>query len=267
MPEERPRALVFGEVADLYDARRPDYPDALFDLVLALAPNPVGVQVLDVGCGTGKAAVGFARRGATVVGVEPHEAMAAVARAHLQAFPGASVVSSRFEDWDGPAASVDVVSAGQSWHWVDQDVGMATAARVLRPGGVLALFWNAPRPEGIDLFEELEAAYQRVVPELAERGTVALRWTDGFIEQRQDLATTGRFAPAVRHTWDWTRSFTTIGYLELLQTHSDHRLLPPDQLERLLGAVAEIVDGAGGRITHGYRTHLVTAVRDDPDPE
>ncbi len=264
MPEERPRALVFGEVADLYDARRPDYPDELFDLVLTLAGHSERARVLDVGCGTGKAAVGFARRGAAVVGVEPNEAMAAVARRHLGAFPGCTVVSSRFEDWDGRAGSADVVTAGQAWHWVDQDVGLATAARVLGPGGVLALFWNAPRPEGTNLFEEVAAAYGREVPELAEQGTVALRWSDDFIEQRQRLATTGIFAPAVRHTWDWTKDYTTTGYVELLQTHSDHRLLPPADLDRLLVAVAEVVDGAGGRITHGYRTHLVTAIRDGP---
>src|SRR5216684_9221402 len=73
---DRARAESFGSTAQQYDRYRPTYPDALFDDLAALEP----MQVLDIGCGTGKAAVALARRGLSVLGVEPDERMANVAR-------------------------------------------------------------------------------------------------------------------------------------------------------------------------------------------
>jgi SAM-dependent methyltransferase len=41
-----------------------------------------------------------------------------------------------------PDCSVDAVVYGQAWHWIDEVAGAQEAARVLRPGGVLAMLWN-----------------------------------------------------------------------------------------------------------------------------
>ena len=75
---DRGRAGSFGSVAEQYDRYRPGYPVALIDDLAALRP----ATVLDVGCGTGKAAVALAGRGLAVLGVEPDERMAEVARGH-----------------------------------------------------------------------------------------------------------------------------------------------------------------------------------------
>ncbi len=64
--EDRGRALSFGGVAALYDRARPSYPAALIDDLMAWEPR----EVLDVGCGTGKAARLVAERGCDVLGVE-----------------------------------------------------------------------------------------------------------------------------------------------------------------------------------------------------
>jgi len=56
------RRRSFDATAELYDAVRPSYPDALADEVLARA----GRRVLEIGAGTGKATVVFARRGASI---------------------------------------------------------------------------------------------------------------------------------------------------------------------------------------------------------
>jgi ubiquinone/menaquinone biosynthesis C-methylase UbiE len=67
MHENRARALSFGAVATLYDSARPTYPAALIDDLMALEPH----RVLDVGCGTGKAARLFVERGCDLLGIEP----------------------------------------------------------------------------------------------------------------------------------------------------------------------------------------------------
>jgi SAM-dependent methyltransferase len=256
--EGRPRSLVFGEVADLYDRRRPSYPPELVDTVVASAPP--GSALVDVGCGTGQATSLFAVRGVAVVGVEASPAMAAQARTRCRPFPRVTVVTSRFEDWDGPRAGFGAVTAAQSWHWVDQDLGLAKAAHVLCPEGVLALFWNTPRPEGTPLAGELQEAYRRQAPDLAD-SSVVFRWHAGADEQEERLVRSGWFGPCERRSWDWASTYTTEEYVELLQTHSDHRLLPGDQRRRLLDDVAAVVDRAGGRLTYAYRTLLVMSAR------
>jgi hypothetical protein len=60
--------------------------------------------------------------------------------------------------------------------------------------------------------------------------------------------------------YTWTERYDAAAYTELLQTHSDHRLLPPEQLNALLQAVAAAIDEvAGGEFVYPYRTILLTA--------
>ena len=74
---DRKRAESFGQDAASYDRLRPSYPDQLIQELLADGPS----DVLDVGCGTGIAGALLAARGCRVLGVEPDERMAALARA------------------------------------------------------------------------------------------------------------------------------------------------------------------------------------------
>jgi SAM-dependent methyltransferase len=70
------RRTSFDAQAELYDAVRPLYPDALADDVIARG----GRRVLEIGTGTGQATVVFARRGASIVAIEPGPRLAAVLR-------------------------------------------------------------------------------------------------------------------------------------------------------------------------------------------
>ena len=114
--------------------------------------------MLDVGSGTGIAARQLRAAGCRVLGVEPDARMAAFGRSH-----GVPAEVATFEAWEPAGRVFDVVVAGQAWHWVDPVAGAAKAARVLRPGGRLVVFWNAFEvpPELADAFG---AVYRRVLP-------------------------------------------------------------------------------------------------------
>jgi len=79
MSIDEARRLSFDASAALYDAARPGYPDALADDLLATA----GRRVLEIGAGTGKATVVFARRGASIVAIEPGPSLAVVLRRNV----------------------------------------------------------------------------------------------------------------------------------------------------------------------------------------
>src|SRR5271163_944138 len=89
--QAREIAESFGNDAERYERTRPSYPDAMVDAIITASP---GSRVLDVGAGTGISARPFQQRGCQVLGVEPDERMAHIARDS-----GLDIDISKFEDW------------------------------------------------------------------------------------------------------------------------------------------------------------------------
>ncbi|KPC81947.1 MULTISPECIES: class I SAM-dependent methyltransferase [Streptomyces] len=140
MSETVPRALSFDSAAALYAAARPGYPTALLDAVEELAGRPLsGSRAVDVGAGTGIATRLLHERGARVTAVEPGPGMAGELHRTLPSVP---VVRGDGNRLPLAAASADLITYAQSWHWTDPDRALPEALRVLRPGGALALWWN-----------------------------------------------------------------------------------------------------------------------------
>jgi SAM-dependent methyltransferase len=156
-------ARSFDLAAEEYEATRPSYPDELLDLL----PVASGATVLDLGAGTGKLTRVLARRYARVIAVEPLDGMRAILERvvrDVEALPGSA------EQIPLDDASVDAVFAAQAFHWFDHARAIPEIARVLRPGGVLAIVWNGPdesRPN------PLPSAYLAYLGELRrERSTL-----------------------------------------------------------------------------------------------
>lgn len=128
--------LSFDSVADVYERTRPMYaPDA----IAFIARRFDFSTVLDVGAGTGKLTRQLVALGADVVAVEPGDAMRAVLE---EVVPQARALAGSAEQIPLPDASVDLVTAGQAFHWFRVDEALAEMHRVLRPGGGFALLWN-----------------------------------------------------------------------------------------------------------------------------
>jgi SAM-dependent methyltransferase len=252
--QPREQRLVFGEVAALYDKARPTYPSDLIDHLVELAG--AHGQVLDVGCGTGKATVLLAGRGLGGLGLEPDPEMAAIARGHLMAFPNWSVALGDFEAFDPPGPRYDLITCAQAWHWLDPDRRFQQAARLLRPGGWLALFWNRTADDSTPLRRQVDAVYADLFPALSPHG----RLTAG----RPPVGTAPSGAGLGEPRWQvfpWVRRYTTAEWIDLTQTHSDHRLLEPGSRKVLLDRLSGVIDANGGFYDHRYHCWLWTAQR------
>jgi len=130
-----PLAHVFGRAAEDYERGRPDWPAEALDLVsreLSLDPS---AEVVDLAAGTGKLTRVLAERFARVVAIEPDDAMRAL-------ISGAEALAGTAEAIPLADDSADAVFCGEAFHWFDGAVALAEIARVLRPGGGLALMWN-----------------------------------------------------------------------------------------------------------------------------
>lgn len=250
--ENRARASSFGKVAALYDLSRPTYPSDLIDLLVSRGSSPA----LDAGCGTGIMSRLLLERGLDVLGVEPDPEMADVARSR-----GVTVEVATFEQFDDGGRRFGLLTAAQSWHWVEPVAGATAAARILRPGGLVALVWNhAEMPT--ELLGGLSAIYERAVPGRAIP-TVGHRPDSrpGGAAAEQALSDTGAFEAIGRAVFPWSRAYTTDEWVAQLQTHSDHLLLDASTRRVLLDEVRAYLDAAGGSFTMPYHCRAVLATR------
>ncbi|MDO5026090.1 MAG: class I SAM-dependent methyltransferase [Trueperella sp.] len=136
-----------GDAARAYTQVRPAYPPQFVtELVTAAARTkntPISqVQVCDIGAGTGKLTAQVAATGAEVWAVEPAADMRTELSRELPDFPLARLLATTAEHTDLPTAAFDLLTYGQCWHWLSAPEASAEAARILRPGGQIAIFFN-----------------------------------------------------------------------------------------------------------------------------
>jgi SAM-dependent methyltransferase len=150
------RARSFGSAADQYDRFRPTYPEEAVRWVAGEQP----ARVVDLGAGTGILSRALTALGHEVIPVEPDEEM----RARLAAVsPDLTPLAGSAEAIPLPDASVDVVVAGQAYHWFDPKRAHTEVARVLRPEGRFAVVWNV-RDQSVDWAARLSAIAEGVAP-------------------------------------------------------------------------------------------------------
>jgi SAM-dependent methyltransferase len=253
-------AESFGVDAERYDRTRPSYPGALVDRIVAASPGP---DVLDVGCGTGIAGRQFQAAGCRVLGVDPDERMAGLARRG-----GVEAEVARCEEWDSAGRVFDAVIAAQAWHWVDPVAGAARAAQVLRPRGRLTVFWNAFRFPP-DLGEAFAAVYRLALPD-APFSRRATPNTDAYAvmcaKAADGMRETGGFGDPEQWRFDWDRAYTRDEWLDQVPTFGGYNQFSPDQQAQVLTGLGAAIDAVGGSFTMGYATMAVTAARGTGQP-
>lgn len=150
----------FSDRVDDYVRYRPDYPPALLDWLQREQGVDAGWQVADIGAGTGISSKMFLDAGYRVTAVEPNAPMRAAAERWLQAHEDFNAVDGRADASGLPNASVDLVTVAQAFHWFDEEVTRREFARILRPRGLAAIWWNSRRLTGTRFLEGYEALLQ-----------------------------------------------------------------------------------------------------------
>ncbi|TYB68913.1 class I SAM-dependent methyltransferase [Nonomuraea sp. PA05] len=264
MPRGLPPRATFDRAADTYQSARPDYPPELYaDLRATTAITPPA-HLLEVGCGPGKATLPLARMGFGITAIELGGALAAKAREHLAAFPGVSVITSSFEEWEPPAGvRFDLVYAATAWKWVDADVKYAKAAGLLADGGHLAV-WNADHafPADVDpFFFEIQPVYE----ELGEGHDGP--WPPPPPEEQPDpmaaeIEASGHFTVVSTNLYVWAARYTADEYIALLDTFSGHIAMDPAKTGHLYGEIRRLLAARpDGRLTRHWSAVLTVAAR------
>jgi SAM-dependent methyltransferase len=128
-------ARSFDRAAEDYERGRPGYAEAALD-ELGL---PGDAHVLDLAAGTGKLTRQLVRRFERVVAVEPLDGMRKLLE---ELVPEADVRRGTAEDIPLEDGEVDAAFVGEAFHWFTGPLAVVELARVLRPGGTLAILFN-----------------------------------------------------------------------------------------------------------------------------
>lgn len=128
----------YDTLAHEYDAGRIGYAPDLYRTLVEYGVEP-DARILDVACGTGLASRPFAENAYHVTGVDRSEAMLEVARKNV---PAASWVHGDAYALPFDAASFDVAISAQTFHSLDRAAALREMTRVLRPNGIVAIWWK-----------------------------------------------------------------------------------------------------------------------------
>ena len=163
------RRVLFDGVAGLYDATRQGYPVEIVDAMVANAAIGPGAAVLEIGCGTGQLTRQLAGRAFDLTAIDIGAAMVRTAQSKMADGTARFQVSS-FEDF-ADTGPFDLIVSATAFHWIDPGVGLAKAARLLRPSGWLALLTTGERyPEPLqNRLRELWARHDREDGDWADR--------------------------------------------------------------------------------------------------
>ncbi|WP_426663566.1 class I SAM-dependent methyltransferase [Rhodanobacter aciditrophus] len=237
-------------VAD-YVRHRPDYPAAMLDWLHRSQGVTAAWQVADVGAGTGISSKLLLDAGHAVTAVEPNAAMRAAAIAWLGGHPRFRAVDGRADATGLPDASIDLVTVAQAFHWFDPASTWREFARILRPGGLAAVFWNSRRPTGTPFLEGYEALLQRYGTDYA---SVAERYAD-------DDAMRTWFGAGWRGTarFEHKQSLDFDGLCGRLMSSSYAPKEGHPQHEPMLAALHELFDRCrqDGHVSFDYDTRII----------
>jgi len=156
-----------------------------------------GRTVLDVGCGTGFHLPRFAATAASVLGVEPHGDLVALARRRTRRLPNVTVLAGTAQALPLPDASVDVVHARWAYFFGPGcEPGLAELDRVVRRGGTAFVIDNDPTRSTFGSW--FRRGYPEVDPVAVERFWSTRGWTRTPVDMRWSFTSRADLESVVR---------------------------------------------------------------------
>jgi ubiquinone/menaquinone biosynthesis C-methylase UbiE len=207
---------VFDGVAEAYDAARPGYPQQLVDAAIAAGRLDSGSAILEIGSGTGKLTELLVGRGLRVDAVEPGANLIEAARRRLGDTDAVRYEHATFEAAELADGAYDAIFSATAFHWVEPEIGWAKAARVLAPGGLLALLTHVGVKDEDERSDAMELGMLEIVrryaPQAAQDWELPLPFADVLAGARERSAN-------VSLAWDW------------IMSHGRHRMAIPEAAE------------------------------------
>jgi ubiquinone/menaquinone biosynthesis C-methylase UbiE len=168
--------------ADVYNNARPTCPEKVKEIIL----NYLGYKprlVVDIGCGTGLSTRVWSDTSDKIIGIEPGKDMMKIAKEESSKLKNISFIS-RFSDNTGlEDGCADVVTCSQSFHWMNPKTTIPEVERILKKGGVFAVY-DCDWPPVCNWEAELE--YKKLFEKVNNIESSNTKIKDSFIKWSKD---------------------------------------------------------------------------------
>jgi SAM-dependent methyltransferase len=252
---------VFGSDPEAYDRARPGHAERVYEILVERCGLGQGTSVLEVGPGTGQATRRLLELGADpLVAIEPNEDLARYLarsvgdRVEIRVIP--------LEDAELRQSSFDLAAAASSFHWVDEETGLATVFDALRPGGWTALWWTGfGDPARRDPFREATSELLADMPKSpvgSHRGgrTPTEEGSARWLSSLEAAA----FVDVSHERIPWSKTFDAKGIREIFSTFSPFLVVDEERRTRTLDELERIArEEFGDRVEKPIVTALYTA--------
>ena len=266
-------ASSFDSVAEDYDKYRSNYPKDLIDFVIKQTLLPANkIKAFEIGCGTGKATLQFMEAGCQIKALDPGKELLEIAKTNSSKLLTASslneglqqpdFVLSKMEDYKiNPSEehAFDLIISAQAFHWVEKEKRYKICFDLLKPNGILALFWNGSVPHSTESDTAIIEVYKKWFPNESN-------WFDNYdqeilkdIQEQLDSklfqeVQLVRFPRPVEET-------TFEDYVKGSLTTSHIIVMSEEERKRFFNDVKEVFDRFGGKISSRGQTRLYVGRR------
>ncbi|MBA2520749.1 MAG: class I SAM-dependent methyltransferase [Chloroflexia bacterium] len=255
---------VFGIDPPGYDRARPDYPVQVYDLLQARCPIGPRTRAFEIGPGTGIATRQlFARGLGLLVAIEPNPRLASFLAAQTPAAAERMHIQvATFAEADLPAASFDLGVAATAYHWLDPTPTLAKVARLLRPGGTWAMWWNVFGDPLGDAFHEATLDLMRAIEPDQPRAPARQPTFPLDVAARLSELEAAGFVEATFDLTRWSHGFDAGQTQALYATFPHIGTLPLADRQQVLTELGRIVnDSFAGVVERPMLTPLYIARR------
>ena len=237
--------MTFNDDAKNYDQYRPDYPAELFNDIVCYSKNSI-VNVLEIGAGTGQATQWFADQGMHTIAIDIGKNMVACLSDKFKNYSNIKSICTSFEDYEINDSKFDLVCSATAFHWLDYDYALPKIKSALNTNGIIALFWNHPFVGKSDdiVHSEIRKVYDKYRPNDKTPNEFSYEDTG----KHKNLLNHFGFEDVMVKLYHRDRHFTADEYICLLNTYSDHRMLPIKIKEAFENEIYNAIKSNGNEI-------------------
>src|SRR3989344_4064820 len=211
MAFNRKLKTIFGEIAELYEKSRPDYPKELFKDLIKISSIKKDSKILDVGCGSGKATIQFANLGYNLIGLDISRELIKIAKRNST--KNVKYVIGSFEKTKLPKNYFDLIISAQAFHWLNPEIAYFKSYNILRSKGYLIIFWNFQKYNNKPFLKSIRNLFKKECPNFPTSKPHSIR------KYKLKLKSAG-FKAIKRKQYNRNIKYKKTDYLRFLESHS-----------------------------------------------
>jgi len=253
----------FDKMAILYDKVRPSYPNQLIKDIINKTKITLNDRLLEIGAGTGKATIQFAKRGFYIDCIEMGQNLVDILKFNCYNYPNVKVDVSTFEQWESKDnKAYDLIYSAQAFHWIDKKIKYKKSHGLLNENGHLALFWYQNSDETSEVTDEINSMIKNNIPDFFDNEVDKTSFFENRELRKLEIIDSGLFNNLEIIDYTIENSLDAETYIQSLNTYSRFAILSDELKKKLNEEILRILNNYGGYINSkiAYSLYLAEKV-------